>query len=262
MASAQYCDPGAYITACSAVLVICADEPSWCADVRSTLQSTGAFAAVDTFDARSASSGGSGTPSALQLAGYHAVFVYNNHLFADSVLLGDVLAAYHDQGGGVVVGTDFYSGFLEGAYGAVASGYALLDYAQGSEISSDDSLGDVLEPQSPLMYGVTSLSASIAYRSNAPVVAGRAVVVARWGGGEPLVLRGMRGQRTLVELNFWPVSSSKNANWWLGDGAALLRNGLKYSRCMPCEAGTYAMAGDGRGGGVFAETGNLRVRTS
>ncbi len=65
-----------------------------------------------------------------------------------------------------------------------------------------------------------------------------------------LVLRGTRGGRTLVELNFWPVSSRVASPGWTGDGAQLLRNGLKYSRCMPCAAGTYAAAGAGGGWGA------------
>jgi hypothetical protein len=246
MASAQYCDPGA-TTTCDDVLVVCAVWSSFCQDVRSKLQSTAAFSTVDTFDASS------GTPTLSQLKSYHAVLAFSSdYSFADASLLGDVLAAYHDQGGGVVVAHYANAArgtYLRGVYGTVSSGYALMDYAEGSYILPSDSLGDVLEPQSPLMYGVASLYAEYALRSTAPIVAGRGVVVARWQGGgqEPLVLRGMRGNRTLVEVNMFPVSSSAYSGWWTGDGAQLLRNGLKYSRCMVtvCEAGTYAVAGGG-----------------
>ncbi len=139
---------------------------------------------------------------------------------------------------------------LQGAYGTPSSGYALTDYAQATQISPADSLGAVLEPLSPLMAGVASLAASSAYRSTASIVGGRGVVVSRWrsGGQEPLVVRGRRGNRTLVELNFWPVSSSERSDFWTGDGALLLRNGLKYSRCMACGMGTYAEQGGGGGG--------------
>ena len=209
--------------------------------MQTTLLGTGVFLIVDIFDARSASSGGSGTPTASQLAAYHAILVISDPPFADPVLMGDLLAAYHDQGGGVVIAcfanlnSDYDSGKrLQGAYGTPSSGYALLDYAQGWVNDRQGSLGEVLEPLSPLMVGVTSLSATSAYRSTAPPIAGRAVVVARWqgNGNEPLVLRGTRGNRTLVELNFTPVSSRAGSNLWIGSGAELLRNALKYSRCM------------------------------
>ncbi len=250
--SARYCDPGAAIISCDKVLVICAVDPSsgQCANVRSTLLSTTAFSTVDVFLAMSAGYGGSGTPTASQLAAYHAVVVLSFWGFEDPVLLGDRLAAYHDQGGGVVLtfATNLYGGIgptmLEGAYAAPGNGYALLNYAaaQGGYKSPSGSLGDVLEPLSPLMAGVTSLSAEVALHGAAPPIAGRSVVVARWrgGGNEPLVLRGTRGNRTLVELNFWPVSGG-----WTGDGAALLRNAVKYSRCI-----LRGTAGAGDGGGI------------
>ncbi len=226
--------------------------------MQSSLRATAAFDTVDTFDARAAEGGGVGTPNSSHLAGYHAVLAFSGWPFADAALLGERLAAFHDQGGGVVVAVfantqaPFTWGNgatpVGGTYSASGGGYALLDYASGNATSPSDSLGDVLEPQSPLMSGVTSLAATSAWRSTAGVAAGReATVVARWGGGAPLVLRGARGDRTLVELNFYPPSGSAYPGGWTGDGAALLRNGLKYSRCMPCGKGTYAAAG-GDGG--------------
>ena len=224
-------------------------DPAFSGDVQSRLQSTGAFTTVDTFDARSAIDGGSGTPTAGQLAAYDAVLAFSNNPFSDAVLLGDRLATYHDQGRGVVVALFSNAGNsnarMQGAYGTQANGYALLNYTSGSYIYPSDWLGDVLESQSPLMTGVASFAASAAYRSTANVISGRGVVVARWRGGgqEPLVLRGTRGNRTLVELNFFPTSSSGFVSGWTGDGASLLRNALKYSRCMLCGPGTFAGSG-------------------
>ena len=136
------------------------------------------------------------------------------------------------------------NGTLQGAYGTPDNGYALRDYALGGYAVVSDALGSVLEPTSPLMAGVASLSATQAFRCTAPPIAGRAAVVAQWGAGgrEPLVLRGKRDERTLVELNLYPPSSGVDSGFWTGDGALLLRNGLKFSRCMPC--GTFADAGD------------------
>jgi hypothetical protein len=204
-AGAQPCAPGAAAAACDSVLVIHACAPE-AADVQRALEGTGAFATVDAFDATHA------TPTAAQLAARHAVLVFGNYSEMGGAdypnLLGDRLAAYHDQGGGVVVAVN-HASWLAGAYGAAANGYVLLDYAASGGFSDTgpDSLGDVLEPQSPLLADVHSLAAASALRSTAAAIDGRAVVVARWRGGgrEPLVLRGQRGSRTLVELNFWPV---------------------------------------------------------
>jgi hypothetical protein len=244
-AGAQYCSADAVQAACDSVLFITTHSGS-AADVQSKLLDTAAFATVDTFDASS------GTPTASQLAAYHAVLVSNPgaFLFSDAALLGNRLADYHDQGGGVVVAAlaNYAGSRLQGAYGTAANGYALMDYASGGLISPPDSLGDVLEAQSPLLTDVASLAAGEAYRSTASVIDGRGIVVARWrgGGGEPLVLRGSRGNRSLVELNFYPASRSAAGGWWTGDGAMLLRNALKYSRCMlrVCSPGTFLSAGD------------------
>ncbi len=243
-AVAQYCPAGAVQAACDKVVVLYSAYTSEAAGVQSKLRDTGAFVTVDTLNTFP------GTPSLAQLGAYDAVLEYSGDVVgSNSVLLGDRLAAYHDQGGGVVVAyaantAGYGNARLQGVYGTPSNGYALMDYASGGIISPSDSLGDVLEPQSPLMAGVASFTAS-GYRSTAAVISGRGVVVARWRGGglEPLVLRGTRRNRTLVELNFYPTPS-----FWTGDGALLMRNGLKYSRCMLCGMGTYANAGEAREG--------------
>jgi hypothetical protein len=257
-AAAQYCPPGA-TTACDSVLILGSDDPSWLADVQNQLASTGAFARVDAYNTRS------GTPTESELADYDAVLVYSGqNTFQDPALLGDVLAAYHDQGGGVVLApfanADNNFASLRGAYASPANGYALLQYQDytaspltwDSRIPPADTLGEVLEPESPLLFGVASFSAIYPYRSTAAVIWDRGVVVARWRGDwqEPLVVRGARGNRTLVELNFFPPSGSVYPVGWTGSGAALMRNALKYSRCMPgplsCGPGTFSAAGEPR----------------
>ena len=196
--SRLFCSSGFAQAACNSVLVVYAYPFSFNGeDVQATLLGTGAFTTVGTFNAYY------DTPTASQLAAYHAVLVYSWDGLRNATLLGDRLADYHDQGGGVVVAWAANM-HLKGAYGAAGNGYALLDYAAGSMIDSSDTLGDVLEPGSPLLTGVTSLGASNAFRSSALVISGRGFVVARWGGGLPLVVRGLRGNRTLVELNLWP----------------------------------------------------------
>ncbi len=132
------------------------------------------------------------------------------------------------------------------ANSAAGGGYALLNRSAGcTEDAGPDALGEVVEAQSGLLVGVGALAATHAVQSSAPVVQG-AVVVARWGGGAPLVVRGARGGRTLVEVNLFPASVRNWAGFWTGDGAALLRNALKHSRCLVCGPGTFPAAGEAR----------------
>jgi hypothetical protein len=233
IAVAQYCFPGAS-TRCTKVLILA--PSSWLWEVQSSLRDTGAFATVDTFNC------GSVTPSPAELGAYDAILVFGDGIFADAALLGDRLAAYHDQGGGVVL---VMASDVAGAYGTVDNGYALMYYQTGYDTGYEQESLVVVEAQSPLMTGVASLTAPFGWRSTANVVAGRAVVVARWRYGEhPLVLRGTRGNRTLVELNMFPTSSRGMYQGWSGDGGSLMRNALMFSRCMPCATGTYAGAGE------------------
>jgi hypothetical protein len=89
------------------------------------------------------------------------------------------------------------------------------------------------------MQGVSSFASAVgspAIRST-NAVAADAIVVARWNTGESFVLRGTRGSRTLVELNFDTDSSKWSPG---GDGAVLLCNALMYSTCKPSVAATVA----------------------
>jgi hypothetical protein len=238
-----YCSPGTVPAVCNSILIIYSDHFS--AEVLATVRGTGAFTKVDGFNAEI------GTPTMEQLAAYDAVLVYTNGRLQDPVLVGDRLAAYHDQGGGVVIAT-FASVMpdangLQGAYAEASNGYAMMHYAQGVYDLSPNSIGDILEPLNPLLTDVASFCAYYGVQSTAPVISGRAVVVARWrfGSMAPLVVRGVRGNRTLVELNFFPPSIRAFVALWLGDGAALLRNALKYLRCTLCGFGSFSASIEG-----------------
>ena len=78
-----------------------------------------------------------------------------------------------------------------------------------------------------------------AYRSTGAPLAG-ATVVAEWGQGRPLVVRGTKAGRRIAALNMYPVSATMGSILWVGDGAALMRNALLYSSCIPCRVGAFA----------------------
>jgi hypothetical protein len=89
-----YCPAGASST-CDSVLVLCVSAGA-CNNVQATLQSTGAFATVDVFRINTTN-----VPTVAQLAPYHAVLV--NSVPSNGVLLGNRLADYYEQGGGVII---------------------------------------------------------------------------------------------------------------------------------------------------------------
>ena len=227
------------------VLLVHSDGQHYAADVQSHLQTMGIFAAVDVFDANSA------TPLLSTLQPYSAVLVWADSPFgsdsnAGAEPVGNVLGQYWDAGGAVVVAfwanTDSY---LKGQFGNGANGYMLIDGTTWFEYATQsDSLGTVLEPQSPLLDGVSSLSFGAAVRSMGAVING-GVVVAQWAGnGRELLVRGTKAGRSLVALNMYPVSSNAAGPYgWTGDGAQLISNALLYSTCIPCTAGSFASAG-------------------
>jgi hypothetical protein len=195
---------------------------------QSGLTSTGAFAKVDVFDASNA------IPTPELLRTYHAVLVMASGFsdFQSEIDLGDLLADYWNAGGIVVL---LHSAFAEenvqGAFGNFADGYKLITSTQFSAISDADSLGVVAEPTSPIMAGVVTLNAVNAWRSDAPTIFGGSVVVASWGKGQPLAIRGRKNNRNLVTLNIYGVRSSESVSSWTGDGMTLFRNALLFSAC-------------------------------
>jgi hypothetical protein len=85
---------------------------SWQQDVVNKLLETGFFLQVDSFV-----NGRDPVPTLEQLSDYGAVLVYSDAGFNEPQILGDVLADYVDQGGGVVVATfALGSGSLAGRF--------------------------------------------------------------------------------------------------------------------------------------------------
>jgi hypothetical protein len=203
------------------VLVVGAPStPTWNDDVRAKLVATGAFGAVDTFNANTS------TPTLAQLQQYKAVLVYSDTIFASAATLGDNLASYFDGGGRVVVAPFANATYPPGGRWA-SGGYALI--ASGSQAQPAEAAGlQLLDPASPLLAGVTSLTATAAFRSPGALING-AVRVANWGSGTPLVVLGQKGGRARVELNFYPPSSTVRADFWSGSGATIMKNALAFT---------------------------------
>ena len=235
MVRAQYCSPGSGLPGPVRVLLVYGSSTGSSAyewDVQAKLRATGAFETVDLFNANAT------VPTLSKLLAYHAVLVWSNPGFYSPIQIGNVLADYWDSGGSVVPAmmTIVFSN-LRGRFGNLSNGYMLIDGSAGNN-GTAAALGDVLEPESPILTGVSAISAIQSWRSMGAITNG-GVVVARWGSSQPLVVRGLREGRNLVALNMFPASSSVSSAWWTGDGAALMRNSLLFSVCKHCDPGKY-----------------------
>jgi hypothetical protein len=213
-------DEGCLVSA----LLVASVPVAYSSDVANKQLATGAFSKVDVFDAHAA------TPTLADLQAYDAILVFTDYPpFQDPVALGNVVADYYDGGGRVVVATFANTTTLNiaGKFGDPAAGYMLVDTQAQEEPS--DSLGTILEPNSPLVQGVAALNATSAYRSSGGVING-GIVVAQWASGKPLIVRGVVKGRNRVDLNFYPPSdaAAPGTGFWTGNGAEIIRNALLF----------------------------------
>jgi hypothetical protein len=205
--------------------VICyAADPGYEADVKLKVQQTGLFSVVDDINCQTS------TPSTAQLGGYDSVLVYSDAPFADATTLGNHLADYVDQGGGVVEAIFALAGApLAGRY--TTGGYSPLN---GTLVTS----GVVLtlakdDPGHQILDNVVSFNGgSSSYEAQNATVAAQAHLVAHWSNGVPLIATLESHAGRTASLNFYPPSSdSGRVDFWKAstDGDWILGNALAWA---------------------------------
>jgi hypothetical protein len=215
------------------VALVAADTSRAVQDVKAKLQSAG-LTDITVIDVTSGLTiPPPPTPTLAQLLEYDVVFTWSNYGYVNSATLGNVLADYADQGGGVVQGvfsfntsasmrpdgrwhTQGYSAFTPGWF---QSGFSLT-------------LAPVLSNH-PILSGVTSFSGgNSSYHHGSTSTQGCTDLIARWSNGEPLIAaRSGPVAGKIVGLNFYPVSGDISANYWPSStsGALLMANALRYA---------------------------------
>ncbi len=220
-------------------------------DPRDKLVSTGLFDSVTIIS--TTRFGGGHTPTLDELLQYDSILIWSNDSHDDSVALGNVVADYVDAGGGVV----------HAVFGNTSTNpdrqllgrwedeeYYLIPPRSGWQGANRRwEMGDVLEPDHPIMEGVEEFasfgeSAWGAFRPNTRDVMPWARKIALWEDDASLVVVGDNPR--IVELGMHPVSSAVNAlGYWdeTTDGALLMGNALVY---VATEQGCAAdLDGDG-----------------
>jgi len=190
-------------------------------DVKSRLIQCG-LPNVDIFNARLASL----RPGMLN--NYNAVLFFSYHGF-NQQLMGDMLAQYVDDGGGVVVATYSNCGrgnrlegrWKDGNYDPIQLGTTCRTKAL--QIGKADM-------NHPVLHGVKSFSggAQSSHGDGAPHP--KADVVAEWDNGKPLisVLNIFKG--IVMSLNFYPPSATVAYGGWDSktDGSLIIANSLMF----------------------------------
>lgn len=188
-------------------------------DVRTKLLACG-IGAVDTFNARTK------TPTYNMFGEYNAILFFSYHGFNQQEL-GNLLARYVDEGGGVVVGTYSNCGRgnrLEGRWSEV--GYDPISLGSTSRVKSL-ALGKSITNH-PIMRGVKSFNGGTQSSHGDGKAHPDATIVAEWATGRPLIAEITKFAGTVVGLNFYPPSSDAAEGCWdaASDGKSILANAL------------------------------------
>jgi len=210
------------------VLILYADNVSKTMDVYNKLSAYQDIN-IDLYDVNQ------NTPTLAELQDYDAVLVYSNRIYDDPELLGDVLADYADNGGGVVVAVfswNTHSGSdlrLKGRY--MDENYGAIQFGDYDPYSSG-SLGTIHEPAHPIMQGVTSFSTPN-FRSGTSALTQGATLIAEYDDGQVLVaVNDTSGIYRTCALGFLPPSDDilSTGAWDSStDGDLLMHNALLWA---------------------------------
>jgi subtilisin family serine protease len=217
-------------------------------DVANGIASTKRFAGVTVIDVRSV------TPTVNELKAFDSVIVYNNYRYFENEELGDNLADYADNGGGVVC-MIFETSTRMGTNRPLGGRWLDEKYGLFSHTSKDtrnwNSLGAILQPSHALVDNFNTFEGY--YRLNKKGVLPGSALAATWKDGLPLIAY-RNDLASVVGLNFYPVSKRASSNGWdTGtDGWILMANALEWTTngSMPSWLITDTLAGAVKGNGT------------
>lgn len=218
---------GARAQEVTALVLGAESSDTWLIEVSNTLMATGEFAQVDWINPRNS------TPTLATLLNYDAVLVWSDASYADSITLGNNLADYVDEGGGVVVGvwavTNYSTSLtLQGRW---TSGPYQVMMNDAWYTTGTSSLGAVHDPAHPIMQGVGSFSGgSSSYRGVGTNINAGAYRLADWTDGNILIAVKDDAPSPRVDVNIFPPSSASRSDFWQTstDGDTMLANALVY----------------------------------
>ncbi|GAM20607.1 hypothetical protein SAMD00019534_037820 [Acytostelium subglobosum LB1] len=177
-------------------------------------------------------------PTLEELQKYSGVLIYsyNSSAFLDGQLMGDVMADYVDNGGGVVVTVftncnNLRNGFLKGRF--FEQNYHPINPARQHDTNGKKplSLGKVVIPDHPIMNDVKSLEGGRSSFFCPGSLHPDATLVAEWSNNVPLIAELPKNKGKVVALNFFPPSSDTgDGRFWSSstDGAVMMANALAY----------------------------------
>ena len=161
-----------------------------------------------------------GPPTLELLDTFDVVLLYEDGIYGNSNIVGDLVHEYVMGGGNVVIGTFYW----QDTWGQM---HAIEPFTSvgGSEYNSDQ-LDPVSLVPHPLTEGIQTLTVN-SYHGGAQEVAGT-TVVARWSDGVPLIgYRTLDGGQRLVAITTFPDYPSYGG--FTGDFFLMWENALKWA---------------------------------
>jgi hypothetical protein len=201
---------------------------SWNADVQSKILATKSFVKVDTNNVAN----GNPVPAITNLMHYESALVYDDAGFSDPTGMGNALATYITNGGGVVIATFAFTSGLN-VQGAITNGDLPFAFASQSDASSQTLVEDV--PSNVIFTGVTSFNGGSSGYDDLVTVINGATQIGHWSGGTPLIAIKDIPPGRMVGLNFYPPSSDARSDFWVSStsGGALMANSLLWAGKVP-----------------------------
>lgn len=208
------------------ILLVAADDDSYILDVQAKLTATGMFSVIDMFNTRSA------TPNIATLKKYNAILVWTNYHPTDEELLGDNLAAYIEDGGGVVdavfdnASIPILGDFDSSVYRCLVP----LSQVSGFVRTMDS----IILPDHPVMKNVLSFNAGTdSFISSSDSVISGSYIIALYDNDAICIAakENVGSAKTRrVSLNFFPPSSDLYSTYWDAstDGALIMANALAW----------------------------------
>ncbi len=196
------------------IAVVGGDDSTSLQDVQSYLSFLRIFTEVVIIDAAQS------TPTASELSAFDAVLVWADNGFDDPVALGNHLADYVDQGGGVVVAAvsfdepspfdpDTVEGrFFDQDYYVIQPGVDNTD--EGRRI-----LGMIQDANHPILTGVASIDGGPkSFHSPTNTLTSGSTPIAFWDNGDILVATKTINQARRADINLFPPSGRLDTDLW------------------------------------------------
>jgi subtilisin family serine protease len=206
--------------------------------------SSSIFSTIDTINV-SSNGGRNLSLSNLVAGGYGVVLTFTNYTYLNPTAMGDTLAAFMDQGGGVVIGVfaDFPGYDIGGRYTT-----QYMPFPKSNNSYTPGTLGTVYQPNHPIMAGISAIAVGNYVTGATSLQHGARI--ADFNTGRILAAAFDTLGRRTAEVGFFPTTWQYTT--WGGHNARLMLNAMCWAAGLCSESGVEILPALSRLPKVFA----------